>query len=214
MNDIAETIDYKGYKVEVMWDPEAEDPLCPMYADADEAYGLMVCFHSRYTLGHYNHPDNEWSKHLDRDGFNEYLQENKRDIISVPLYLYDHSGITMNTTGFSCRWDSGMVGVYFITKEEIRKQYCRKRVTKKLANKVRETLQAIVETYDQYLTGEVFGYRVIDPQGNETDSCWGFFGNDHKYSNLMESATAAIDADIDHKLKTEGLQTQLELAVA
>ena len=30
--------------------------------------------------------------------------------LMLPLYLYDHSGITMNTTGFSCPWDSGQVG--------------------------------------------------------------------------------------------------------
>ena len=29
--------------------------------------------------------------------------------IVQPLYLYDHGGITMNTTGFSCSWDSGQV---------------------------------------------------------------------------------------------------------
>jgi hypothetical protein len=35
-----------------------------------------------------------------------------------------------------------------------------------------------VKTYDDYLTGNVYGYKVIDEQGNEEDSCWGYYGED------------------------------------
>ena len=38
--------------------------------------------------------------------------------LMLPLYLYDHSGITMNTTGFSCPWDSGQVGWIYAFKED------------------------------------------------------------------------------------------------
>ena len=26
------------------------------------------------------------------------------NVVCLPLYLYDHGGITMNTTGFACSW--------------------------------------------------------------------------------------------------------------
>ena len=32
-------------------------------------------------------------------------------------FIYDHSGITMNTTGFSCPWDSGQVGWIYCSKK-------------------------------------------------------------------------------------------------
>jgi len=51
--------------------------------------------------------------------------------IILPLYLYDHSGITMNTTGFSCGWDSGQVGYIVMSYEKIRKEYNWKNITKK-----------------------------------------------------------------------------------
>ena len=38
------------------------------------------------------------------------LVEQMDGMVILPLYLYDHSGITMNTCGFSCPWDSGQVG--------------------------------------------------------------------------------------------------------
>ena len=28
-------------------------------------------------------------------------------VVMLPLYLYDHGGLTMNTSAFSCPWDSG-----------------------------------------------------------------------------------------------------------
>ena len=74
--------------------------------------GTMVCFHKRYDLG---------DKHdYDENNYDSW-DELKEDIIKqenvhtiLPLYLYDHSGITMNTTGFSCRWDSMRVGFIFV----------------------------------------------------------------------------------------------------
>jgi hypothetical protein len=47
----------------------------------------------------------------------------------------------------------------------------------------KEHLRSEVNTYDEYLTGQVYGYRVykVDEEGNEEEDeciegCWGFFG--------------------------------------
>jgi hypothetical protein len=40
-------------------------------------------------------------------------------------------------------------------------------------------LKGEVETYDQYLRGDVYGYRVFKVENGEEeelDSCWGFYG--------------------------------------
>ncbi len=37
--------------------------------------------------------------------------------IILPLFLYDHSGITMSTGPFSCPWDSGQVGWIYASKK-------------------------------------------------------------------------------------------------
>ena len=33
-----------------------------------------------------------------------------------------------------------------------------------------------VEVYDQYIRGDVYGFIIEDLQGNNVDSCWGFYG--------------------------------------
>ena len=54
--------------------------------------------------------------------FEELHEFINADYILLPLYLYDHSGITMNTTGFSCSWDSGQVGFIYASKARFKEE--------------------------------------------------------------------------------------------
>lgn len=169
--------------------------------------GTMVCFHHRYELGD-NHGfetpnvffhvlSGLYPETATMDLTDEQLERcetvaHEKNII-LPLYLYDHSGITMNTTGFSCPWDSGQVGWIYVSKEEIRRDFNVSRVSSKLEERIRNILDGEVETYDQFLRGEVYCYS-IEKGGNNVDSCCGFYGN-HNDSGLRENVIAAIEYD-------------------
>lgn len=138
--------------------------------------GTMICFHGRYNLGDKHNYD-----HKDYSGWEEMetaIIKNESPAVILPLYLYDHSGITISTSPFSCPWDSGQIGFIFVSKEKLRKEYGVKRITKEVIERAEKCLLAEVNTYDQYLTGDVYGYKVIDEEGNEEDSCWGYYGED------------------------------------
>ena len=139
--------------------------------------GTMVCFHKRYNLG-----DKTDYRSSDYDSWDELKQgiiDNEGEVVILPLFLYDHSGITISTTPFSCNWDSGQVGFIFVSKHKIKKEGIDE-------TKVLDYLKGEVETYDQYLTGDVWGYRIYEVEtcsmGHEhktlVDSCWGFYGED------------------------------------
>jgi len=146
--------------------------------------GTMVCFHRRYSLGdkHEYKSDDYNNYHVMK---NSLIKEHDICVI-LPLYLYDHSGITMNTTGFSCGWDSGQVGWIFVSKKKVREEYSVKRINKKLKERITQYLIGEVKTYDQYLTGDVYGYKISKisrcnlghEHHEELDSCWGFYGED------------------------------------
>lgn len=166
----------------------------------------------------------------------------------LPLYLYDHSGLTMNTSGFSCRWDSGQVGWIYCsherceketgyTKEELFSTNKHRRpkvgervkiasqadfgqvksisgkklvvdfdynkaldfrkpenlvnvtfedITEVLANRAEEMLEGEVETFDQYLTGDVYGFVLETNDGDHIESCWGFYGDDFKENGMTD----------------------------
>lgn len=138
----------------------------------------------------------------------------------LPLWLYDHSGITMScgarTGQYADQWDSGQVGWIVSLKKDIMKEIGSEYVLDGNGELIRvehkhkgapstwgyltrpltdETwrkraigiMEADVKVYDQYLTGEVYGFTLYsenpaeddeEPDWNEEDSCWGFFGSD------------------------------------
>ena len=159
------------YKVETVHD---ESPFNPR---EDDNLGTMICFHGNYILG-----DKHEYRHQDYDGWEEMkaaIIKNENVGVILPLYLYDHSGITIATTPFSCRWDSGQVGFIIISKEKMRYEYSYQRVSKKLKERVAGYLKAEVGTYDQYLTGDAYGYRITNTETDEeVDACWGYFGEE------------------------------------
>jgi hypothetical protein len=153
--------------------------------------GTMVCSHKQYDLG-----DQQCNGDL-----NAYFEskdiDQKEIAIMLPLWLYDHSGITMSCGDrvypFNDQWDSGLVGFIFITKEKIKKEYDVKRITKKLLDKVTKSLKGEVHVYDLFISGEVYQYTKYELKtcsfGDEhkeiIDSCGGFYGDLHE-SGLWE----------------------------
>lgn len=158
------------YKISIEQDP---DPMNPR-REWDNL-GIMVCFHKRYNLG--DPTDLKYTMFDGWDELEQHLFENEKAVVVLPLYLYDHSGITISAGPFSCSWDSGQVGFIYTTEEKIKSWWNAEEVTKELLEKVETQLTSEVSVYDQYLTGDVYGYKILDQDGEELDSCWGFFGH-------------------------------------
>ncbi len=154
--------------------------------------GTMVCWHRRYNLGDEQSLENLCAlievSHRPGLTMDRLIDSAARKAVMLPLYLYDHSGITMNTTGFSCAWDSGLVGFIYVSLEDVRKEYGVKRVTQALRERVSEQLKCEVSTYDDYLTGNVYSYQI--EQDNEIiGSCGGFLG-DYQTNCLLQARQA------------------------
>lgn len=43
--------------------------------------------------------------------------------VMLPVYLMDHSGLSVNTVGFGCPWDSGQVGMIYCPLETARRYW-------------------------------------------------------------------------------------------
>lgn len=115
----------------------------------------MVCFHKRYNLG-----DEHDYKEKDFSSWDELkkriMKEHKVSCIK-PLYMYEHSGITISTKPFSCHWDSGQIGWVFTTRGD-----GWKRVSKKRHAYLSLLIEADVNTYDSYLRGDAYKYEIVD----------------------------------------------------
>jgi hypothetical protein len=203
---LVETFEHKGYTVKIETDDSPESP-----REWDNL-GTMVCWHNRYNLGDeqpkvsvedwlydkvtyemsYNQVDylDRQMQSSEQSPIDLLLSKFQKDNIVLPLYLYDHSGITMKTTSFHDPWDSGQVGIIYVSKESVKQEYGWKRLTAKRLQKIKDYLEGEVSTYDAYLTGEVYGYTV-EKDEEDIDSCWGFYGLDY----CIEEAKSITEKD-------------------
>ena len=172
-------IENEKYKLEIF------DDLNPCSPREFDNLGTMVCFHRRYNLG-----DETELKSSDFSSWEElesYLYKEENALIAIPVFMYDHSGLWINTTGFSCPWDSGQVGYIYVSKEKVRREYSCKRISKKLKEMIREMLCSEVDLYNDYLCGNVYGFTLTDKENaEEIDSSSGFYGTDYIENGIFD----------------------------
>lgn len=131
-----------------------EQDECPESPREEDNLGTMVCWH-RYDLG---------DKHDFKtpEDFQEYLKEIKGECVILPIYMYDHSGIGLSTNNsqypYNCPWEAGQVGWIYCTKEKIKKEFGK--VTTATIDKAVEILQGEVETYHQFVSGDVYSFSL------------------------------------------------------
>jgi hypothetical protein len=113
--------------------------------------------------------------------------------IVMPVYKYEHGGVAYNTGGFSCPWDSGQNGYIYISKDDARREYSVKRISAKTLAKIHGGLEAEVETFSQAANGEVYGFTILDKDGDTIDSCGGCYGYDDGEGYMMQEARSCID---------------------
>lgn len=216
---------YKGHTIKIKQDTDPQDP-----REWDNGC-VMVCEHRRYTLGDNqysnDYADNwkEWfaeyimkelspvtSKHYDEEGYLDEVGVKKiwkwieTNLVVSTLRLYDHSGISMSTSGaypFNCQWDSGQVGYAYITKAMMSERIApMKNWTKKLRERASELIDAEVKEYSQYLEEDVVGYMVFNPDDpnceNCDESCWGYYSE--------EDAIAEAKGIVDYNVKQARLK--------
>lgn len=153
------TVSNGEYNLNIFRDEDAENPR------EWENLGKMVCWHRRYNLG----DTHDFDSPQDFYETDEY----KNAFAILPLYLYDHSGITMSNNDFGDRWDSGQVGHIYATKESVREMLGRE-PTEADREHILDILKGETKTYDQYLQGDCYAFTIQDQTGETVESVGGF----------------------------------------
>ena len=169
MSDPVESFEYRGYQVEIIYDHDAEDPLNG-YDDVK-----LYAPHRRYRFGNVNHDAPKGTR------------------IKVPVYMYDHSGLAVSTTPFSCHWDSGRLGTMFIENEDLKNIDTGDEM---------DYLMSVFSEWSYYVSGEAYCLD-ISLRGEVIESISGHFGLD----GVKEAARDTIDMHIT----TEHMARQSEI---
>ena len=208
--------DVKGLK-------SSEDLLSHMGQQCSGWDALLERQEKRAAASLISYDNLEYWRQFERDCHEEKMSLIQKHLIVLSCFLYDHGGITMNCHGFSCGWDSGQVGFIYITRKQAVEEWGKKICSKKVVERATKYLEGEVETYDQYLTGQVYGRRVLKPANpalvealgdirdvddddrEEIDSCWGYFGYEETQedSELVAEGKNIVDWDIENQPKKE-----------
>lgn len=164
------TTDGRKLRLVIEQDQFSEDPR------SWDNLGTMLCCHRDYQLGDCNsnrETEEQLSEicrkygksdeEIDEMSFGEEIRFilDQPDICGLPLWLYDHSGISIST-GRRDTWDSSFVGLIFVEKDFYLAQTCLKDEIdwKEAATK---TLKGEIATYNDFLEGNVYQWTLYEP---------------------------------------------------
>lgn len=131
----------------------------------------------------------------------------------LPLWTYEHSGITMSCGvrkyPYNDMFDSSYVGWIVTVLSDFNEK------NKAIAEK---NMELEVEAYNNYLTGEVYGYTLYEQDGfveddveesaepnwAEIDSCGGFLGDDPVQNGIAYNAGNGLEEAIKNNKYEQG----------
>jgi len=206
MSQPVETIDHGNLVIEIY---EDESPQSPR---GDDNFGTIAAWHRRYKLGDKGFDNlaiepSKFVKDLEASG-----------AVYLPLYLYDHSGITISTGSFGDPWDSGQVGVIFAPMRKVNEEFDSLLEADRKAAAIK-LMKAEVETFDQFLRGDVYGYQIksykICPTCNHReaeveDSCWGYFGLEDCKQEAIGVAESIVKFQAEQVKDSAGIAEDLK----
>lgn len=182
-----------GRILQIFFDQNAESP-----REWDNR-GVMACFHNKYTLGDKvsfsPHDFENWTF------MKAYIETVLGAVICLPLSIYDHGSI-MIKIGDHRGFDSGRIGFIYLTQNSLDNDYESQGDGDGLLddesevsyhNRLTSYLESEVEVYNQYLEGDVYGFKLIERTEHndadkdvEIDSCWGFYGDNIKENGMLD----------------------------
>ncbi len=209
--------------------------------------GTMVCWHPDYVLGDFQLSNTEgrgavssvFETEHGRTDFRDmavlerYLRVAHKAVAILPLYLFDHSGISMSAGrpcpfdnpvvrrdhhGAGLGWDSSMVGYVFTTAERIAELcngpvrdgdpfYCPRDWEGSARAWVESQLAAEVKTYSAWLEGDVTCYVIEDEDGEVLEACGGYVGEVDFCRSEARIAAEGERARIDREADVEARES-------
>lgn len=182
---MAETYEHAGVSVNIFYDTDAESP-----REWDCNGCTILAWHRRADIGDKGFNYGDLPDFDSQNELEQWLRDEHGALHIRPLYLYEHGGMTISLGAFGDPWDSGQVGYVFVTQNHLDVTGC-------APDQMDKLIEGDVSTYDSYLKGEVYGY-VVDLDGPNEDSCWGFVGD---MSDCKDEANSAAEYVAQQRVK-------------
>lgn len=157
--------------VEISYDPFCENPL----QDWDHVGHIVMvphfsnfCTESGVTTEDYDSEDMKKVCQYTRDGG-----------LYVPIYAYEHGGVSFSLSPFGDPWDSGCAGFFYVTPEEAEKTWGHMTPEQRKVACMTEA-KSLVSLMNAYAGGECYIMTLYDTDFNEVESLGGIWYTGYK----------------------------------
>lgn len=196
MDNIIEKLEYKNCLIEIYQDEFYNE----IPTDWEDENLFLVGWNSRefWTEKSVIEPKeakNIFGAYIMHEDFTEYKQEAKKAlkkywIFGVDAYIHGGISLSLHGEGMRCRWDtSDYIGAIFADKKEF-----------KTSKKAEKAARELLNTWNDILSGNVYGFITENKNGEVIDSCSGFIG-DFETSGIIDEAKSSIDYYVEQKTK-------------
>lgn len=190
MNNTIHEEEYKGVRIEVYQDGDTDSP---------ESWGNeeMAGWHREFTVKNKHINKDIFGAYIKQEGYEEYAEEAKEVekkfyIFGVDAYIHSGIRLSMHNAGYRDKWDtSDYVGCILVSVDEVKSHTTPDKEAERIA-------KGILATWNDYLSGNVYGYNLTDVVSRDNaGGCGGYYGDweeDAKDgSGLIKQAKSEID---------------------
>jgi len=183
MRKAYETIEKGGFIGNIYPDENCNNPFDDM-----DGMGNFSCW---------NNSREEESKYCELLGFDIDTHERvgKPHNLAVEIDKYEHSGISYSVRGegMNCRWDTSKGWAVWFPDKCALEDIMTRKTKKAQRNRAVVMARQACELFNQWANGDVWYYNIEDTDGENLDSCGGFYG--------MEAVKEEVNSQIDYLVK-------------
>lgn len=163
-NIVARKCDPNIGVVEISYDQFCENPL----QDWDHVGHIVMVPH----FSNFCTEEGVTTEDYDSEAMKKVCRYTKTGGLYVPIYAYEHGGVSFSLSPFGDPWDSGCAGFFYVTPEEAERTWGHMTPTRRKVACLTEA-KSLVALMNAYAGGECYMLTLYDPDFNEVESLGG-----------------------------------------
>ena len=100
----------------------------------------------------------------------------------MTVFGYDHGGLAISTVPYSCRFDSGIIGAIYVTKESLKSWGG----VYETEDDMRHDMIKFIERYNDYLQGDCWRVDLVDEEDNIFESYGSLIGSTLEDTGILD----------------------------
>lgn len=190
-SDVVKKINLDNKTLTIWYDQIVENPCDDWFIGTYDFFGKHKHLGTNPDSKYYEGVRKKYSFHVQYESALKEIV--RKGGVVLPVFAYEHGGIALSTTEFSCIWDSGQIGYAYLTTEQISSKLGFKKGAKGRKKAAENVLKAEVQTLSSWANGEVYGFTL--EEGDEIIESIGGFYEEKDFDTLLDDMKESVSEE-------------------